>query len=209
MQSISIWESQISADLDQAFARLVAAGPNDFSRVGAEIAMESVALEAGLSPADLQAARANVDASALDAPIGYPAGEAGVLPTLQLVSLATSHSFFEDPYASLEHEDIDHQVAAALQTYGGAATRALGDAGQHFWQAVGAPGSPAEMNDAAFFDFIEAFPIDEFEWVWLTQKAAFVLLRSHEDKELPIDIGFGRADRADFDALRSSIAAPR
>ncbi len=124
---------------------------------------------------------------------------------IQEVALCSSHMFFDDPYASMEYEDIDAQRAERLKIYRKAISQAIGDDGARFEDFVGA--DPALLDDEKAFAIYEIEDWYGYYWVWPNADTVFFLAERQEDKELPIDISCGRAPAEFFAKLTSQVAA--
>ncbi|MEO0914375.1 MAG: hypothetical protein AAFY59_15545, partial [Pseudomonadota bacterium] len=104
------------------------------------------------------------------------------LPSRREIPLATSHMFYDDPYASLDYEEIEAQVQARLTAYRAAASKALGHPGQPFLQFVG-------VSEAAFDAGEDQGPIEPllwqgFTWVWPMADTVYFLVFLHVDEEV-------------------------
>ncbi|SIN61279.1 hypothetical protein SAMN02745824_0850 [Parasphingorhabdus marina DSM 22363] len=120
------------------------------------------------------------------------------------IALCTSHMFFDDPWASMEYEEIDRQVEQRLASYRAAISQAVGHEGQRFTDFIGA--DPATMDDEKAFTLYEMDEWADHDRVWEKGGHIYFLNVHHEDKELPIDIGFGRTTADRFRKLREVAA---
>lgn len=191
----TIWEWRAPDPLEPTFKRLVAAPEARFEAVGSALHVSEFVEKGMLTPEE--AATFAEQVAAAEAP-----GSIGSSP--RIVATATSFPFFDEPYASLDHSEIDAQVDAEIRRLRDAASAALGDDGRAFWAEMAAR-PEAVARDARLDRVIDA-PLDGFRHVWLTDAAAFIALGDHEDKELPIHVGFGRMSRQTFEDLRATIA---
>lgn len=221
---ISIWRWQVEGDLDAQFAALIAAAPDQFAGLAARMAGDDLpsladtqdATEAKLRamglPDDvlqttLEGFRAMVaeqeeaqeifedeDEDTYDGRRG--AGRLGA-------TLASSHMFFDDPYASLGQEEIDAQVGAALKRYKAAVTSAAGTAGQSFAAYLGVSADHLNGRDAVQAQV--AAGVEGAVWVWEEGDTVFALTHWQEDRELPIDLEFHRFAHATFTALKEKL----
>jgi len=223
-QGISIWRWQVEGDLDAQFTALIAAAPDQFATLAARMAGDDLpsladtqdATEAKLRamglPEDvlqttLEGFRAMVaeqeEAQEIfedEGDDGYDGrGGAGRVGA----TLASSHMFFDDPYASLGHAEIDAQVGKALAGYKAAIAKAVGIAGQSFAAYLGVTDEQLNGHDA--FDAQMAAGIEGAVWVWELRDAVFALTQWQEDKELPIDLEFHRYPRATLKALKETL----
>lgn len=172
-ESPSIWEWINPADNDALFAKLVSASEEEFKA----IALGSLANDPEF-------------ANPLDGGI-------------QEVALCSSHMFFDDPYASMEYEEIDAQRAERLATYRKAISTAQGDDGKRFEGFIGA--DPALLDDDKAFAIYELEDWYGYYWVWPNADTVFFLADRQEDKELPIDISCGRAPADFFAKLQAKV----
>lgn len=124
---------------------------------------------------------------------------------IQEVALCSSHMFFDDPYASMEYEDIDAQREERLTSYRKAISTAIGKEGARFEDFIGA--DPALLEDEKAFAIYEIEDWFGYSWVWPSADAIFFLAERQEDSELPIDISFGRSSVDFFAKLKSQVAA--
>lgn len=231
-EQISIWRWVVEDDLDGLFARLVAATDAGFGEIATEImrggeganpppsldeieAQTEAKMRAQNLPKDIlktvleglkemmREAREEAEKDAAD-----EENDEDFAPDPQgriSVGLASSHMFFDDPYASLEHEEIDRQVAALMTAYKAAASKAVGHEGQSFMAYLGV--APEQFYDDPKFDALEEEGFGNIEWVWVTPEHVYFLNHWHEDKELPIDLEFGRAPVQVFEALQAQFQA--
>ena len=224
---ISIWRWAITTDLDALFARAIAATDDALIRLNAEhSALDPAAHEtlddieakaeekframnlpaevfktmmAGFKDMMAEARQEDADwddDDDEDDPVLDPDGRAGF-------ALASSHMFYDDPYASLDYEEIERQVRAQMDAYRAAISKALGDPGQSLADFLGI--SPERSYEDDVFDALMEKGLAEVEWVWINGDRVVFLSEWHEDKELPIDLEFGRAPRALFDDVKAAL----
>ncbi len=219
MSEVSIWRFAITEGLDALFSRLVAADDEGFQTIANELMVEGAEdlpslddierdTEAKLRAMDLpddiketmlrgfknSMAEAreedwdNADNEEDFAP--DPDGRLGV-------SMASSHMFFDDPYASLAYEEIDRQVEGLTTRYRVAVSASLEDEGQSLADFLGM--RQEQLWDDDTFDALMEVGLDAVTWVWVGPAQVHFLSQWQEDKELPIDLEFGRMPRAAFD----------
>lgn len=220
-EQISIWRWAITDDLDVLFARLICADEDGFNVIAGE--MSGGGQETPNSAQDTQAeteakiramdlppdvlettlagfremmAEAQAEEAALEAAFDAEDGaaNAGGLG----VALASSHMFFEDPYASLEHEEIDRQTNVAVDEYRVAISTAVGNGGQSFAKFLGL--DQAALNDEGTFEMQVEAGFEGALWIWIQGDTVFYLSHWQDEKELPIDLGFHRVS---VDALNT------
>lgn len=223
MSDVSIWRFAITDDLEALFKRLVQADDQGFQAIAHELMMEGFEdlpslddierdTEARLRAMDLpediketmlrgfrnsMAEAREEEAEDTDDDFDPDAdGHPGL-------ALASSHMFYDDPYASLEYEEIDRQVNDVMARYRDAASAAFGDPGQSFAAFLGV--SQGQLWDDDTFDTLMEAGLDAVIWVWAGAEQVHFLSQWQEDKELPIDLEFGRMPRAVFDQARLSI----
>jgi len=222
-EQVSIWRWAVTDDLDGLFVRLVAASEDEFSQIALEIesgapgtpsvdqieAETEARLRAMDLPADIMATMLSGYKSMMEEARAEQQApdEDAVMPDAQgrmTVALASSHMFYDEPHASLAYEVIASQVAEKLTAYASAISAAVGDAGQSLGEFLGVSGN-VDGQDAVIDVLVET-DLAAVAWVWVVGDVTFFLSQWHEDKELPIDLEFGRAPRAVFDAARAEIA---
>ncbi len=223
MSDVSIWRFAITDNLEALFERLVGADDNTFLGIASEVMLEGAEdmpslddierdTEAKLRAMDLPddiketmlrgfkdsiaEAREEEWADEEDDFVRDPEGRLGV-------ALASSHMFFDDPYASLEYEEIDRQVEGLMTRYRAAARAALGHPGQLLADFLGV--SQAQLWDDDAFDALMEAGLDAMVRVWVGPAQVYFLSQWQEDKELPIDLEFGRMPRAAFDQACQSV----
>lgn len=171
----SIWSWTNPADSDTLFAKLVTASEDEFKAI------------------------------ALGTLANQPEIADPLYGGIQEVALCSSHMFFDDPYASMEYEEIDAQRAGRLAVYRTAISKAIGNEGLRFEAFIGA--DPMLLDDDKAFAIYELEDWYGYYWVWPSADAVFFLADRQEDKELPIDISFGRAPADFFAKLKAQVAA--
>lgn len=220
---ISIWRWAVEGDLEALFARLVGATDAAFATLAAEMMQQGVpevpdpdemfrqteekVRAMGLPPAELATTLAGLKAMREEALEQLEDGETDPEPDPSDrlgVALASSHMFFDDPYASLGHQEIEAQVGRAMAQYRAAISAAVGHEGQSLAGYLGLPAERLYEDDA--FDLLLEAGLAEVVWLWIKDDQALFLSHWHEDKELPIDLEFSRAPLAVFDALRMRLA---
>lgn len=209
---ISIWNWAITDDLDVMFAQLVAADEAGFTKLAVE----------GLSGQRLQVMAKEAEAKMRE--MGLPEEElATMLKGLEAmleeeddwaeamtgegapeVGLASSHMFFDDPYASIDYDEREQQVAERFDAYKAAAVKALGQPGQGIVQACG-------VTLEAFYDAEDGEALMDTgmtagTWIWEADGVVYALNQYQEDKELPIDVTFARMSSDAFDAVKGAVA---
>lgn len=220
---ISIWRWAVEDNLEARFARLVAATDEEFSALANEMMQEGAedvpdvdeiyrqteekVRAMNLPPELLASTLAGLNAMREEAEEEFvdeeepsdevPSGHMGI-------ALASSHMFYDDPYASLGYEEIEAQVSAAMTSYRAAISAAAGDAGQSLAAFLGLAAERLYEDDA--FDVLMEAGLAEVEWLWVTGDQVMYLSQWHEDKELPIDLEFGRAPLAVFNAVQVQMA---
>ncbi|MEM6304725.1 MAG: hypothetical protein AAF744_08400 [Pseudomonadota bacterium] len=231
MGNISIWRWAVEDDLDAFFARLVRADDAEVAAIAAEVAAqeaeslpsldqieaETEAKLRGMKlPADImktmlrgfknsmqeareEEARAATEEEEFD-PMPGPNGRVGL-------ALASSHMFYEDPYASLGYEEIEGQVNALLARYGAAISKAVGHPGQTLPEYLGL--AEDALWEDAVFDILVEPGLDAVMRMWITGDLVLYLGQWHEDKELPIDLEFNRVHVALFEGVKAQVAALR
>ena len=147
---ISIWRWAVEDNLEARFARLVAATDAEFAALANEMMQEGgedvpdvdeiyrqteeKVRAMNLPPDQLAATLAGLKAMREEAQEDWAEDEeelSGDDPSGWLsVALASSHMFFDDPYASLGYEEIETQLGAAMAGYRAAISAAVGHGGQ-------------------------------------------------------------------------------
>ena len=226
---ISIWRWAVEDDLEARFARLVAATDDEFATLAGEMMQEGAEelpdvdemyrqteekmRAMNLPPEQLATMLAGLKAMREEAQEEWEAedddlddeGFDAVDPSGRIgVALASSHMFYDDPYASLEYEEIEAQVAAAMAGYRAAISKAVGDEGQSLAAFLGLAAERLYEDDA--FDVLMEAGLAEVEWLWVKSDQVMFLSQWHEDKELPIDLEFSRAPLAVFEAVKAQMA---
>ena len=220
---ISIWRWAVEDNLEARFARLVAATDEEFAAVANEMMQEGAedvpdvdeiyrqteekVRAMNLPPEQLAATLAGLKAMREEAQEEFvdeeepsdeaPSGHMGV-------ALASSHMFYDDPYASLGYAEIEAQVGAAMAGYRVAISAAVGHEGQSLAAFLGLRAERLYEDDA--FDMLMEGGLAEVEWLWVRGDQVMYLSQWHEDKELPIDLEFGRAPLAVFKAVQVQMA---
>lgn len=174
-QTPSIWSWTNPADPDTLFTKLVTASEDEFKT----IALGSLADD--------------------------PEFADPLFGGVQEVALCSSHMFFDDPYASMEYEDIDAQRDQQLASYRKAISTAIGHEGVRFEDFIGA--DPVLLDDDKAFAIYELEDWFGYCWVWPSADTIFFLAERQEDKELPIDISCGRAPAEFFTTLQTQVKA--
>ncbi len=223
--AISIWRWQVTEDPEAMFARLIAASDDAFSTMAGQMAAqgaqdqdsptpqqlfqqaEEKVRSMNLPPAELATTLAGLKAMREEAEEDWaedtddlsadPTGRVGV-------ALASSHMFFDDPYAGLEHSEIERQVGAAMDSYRAAISNVVGHEGQSIAAFLGI--EPAHLYEDTAFDVLMAAGLAEVRWIWGQDDAVLFLSLWHEDKELPIDLEFSRAPVAQFADVRAQLS---
>lgn len=213
MGAISIWQWAVTDDLGTLFARLISADEAAFARIAAEgvsgkrledmaAAAEAKMRAMGLPEAELATmlkgleAMLEEEADWADAAAAYAAPEVG---------LATSHMFYDERYAALDYEEREAQVAVLFEQYKAAIAQAVGALGNGLADAFGV--GLEQLYRAEDADILMDTGLDALSWIWSHEGAVFTLNQHQEDKELPIDVTFGRMPLADFDALKARVLA--
>ncbi|WP_370399350.1 hypothetical protein [Sulfitobacter sp. JB4-11] len=213
MGAISIWQWAVTDDLGTLFARLISADEATFARIAAEgvsgkrledmaAAAEAKMRAMGLPEAELATmlkgleAMLEEEADWADAAAAYAAPEVG---------LATSHMFYDDPYAALDYEEREAQVAVLFEQYKAAIAQAVGAPGSGLADAFGV--GLEQLYRAEDADVLMDTGLVALSWIWSHEGAVFTLNQHQEDKELPIDVTFARMPLADFDALKARVLA--
>ena len=225
-EQISIWRWCLEGDLDAQFAELLAADADQFSVIAAQMAGEgagdlpSIAQTQAETEAKIRAmglpddvlqttlegframvAEAEEEQAALDE---EPFEDDGFGDGVRVgAALASSHMFFDDPFASLEYSEIDRQVDAALDSFKAAISKALGDNGQSFADYLGI--ATEALHGEAAFDALMSVGVEGAVWVWEQGEVAYYLSQLQEDKELPIDLEFHRFATAQLAAIKEKI----
>ena len=221
---ISIWRWVVEDNLEARFARLVAATDAEFTTLAKEMMLEGAedvpdvdeiyrqteekVRAMNLPPDQLAATLAGLKAMREEEQGDWAEDEEELIgedPSGRLsVALASSHMFFDDPYASLGYEEIEAQVGAAMAGYRAAISAAVGHGGQSFAAFLGLEAERLYEDDA--FDLLMEAGLAEVEWLWMQGDQVMFLSHWHEDKELPIDLEFGRAPLAVFRAVQVQMA---
>lgn len=223
-EEISIWRWAITDDLDGLFARLVHASDEEFSEISTQLIqdgaeempdLEQVERETEAKframnlPADILEtmlagfksmmgeAREDLDEEENDDDLAQ-APDGGVR-----VALASSLMFFDDPFASLEYEVIDGQVATLMGQYRASVSKAAGSEGQSLAAYLGV--DIEQLYDEDAMEILAENGLDSVEWVWVKGDMVLYLSHWHEDKELPIDLEFGRMPVAHFDPVKGQF----
>lgn len=229
VDQVSIWRWQIEGDLEAQFHALITAPEGEFAKRALQFAGDDFAGDdLKGTPATRAQTEARIRAMGLPEDVlqttleGYRAmlaeedaaqgffddaeddgydwrggdGRVGA-------SLASSHMFFDDPYAMLDYEEIDDQVQAALERYKAAVSKAIGHAGQVFAQYLGTTQEKLNAHDG--FEALMAAGTEGVLWVWEKGDYAYVLTHWQEDSELPIDLEFHRFKAASLQALRGKF----
>ncbi|MEO0439851.1 MAG: hypothetical protein AAF067_03135 [Pseudomonadota bacterium] len=198
----SIWSWTLTDDPEPLFRKLVSASDEEFLSVAAAAMQASApAFEDDLG--DMLAESDDAEEEDWEEDWDEEAEGENFLPQPD-IGLCTSHMFFDDPWASMEYEEIDRQVEQRLASYRAAISKAVGHDGQRFTDYIGA--DPATMDDEKAFTLYEMDEWEDHDRVWEKGAHIFYLNVHHEDKELPIDIGFGRTTADRFKKLRDVIA---
>lgn len=220
---ISIWRWAVEGDLEAIFARLVAASDAEFSVLATQMMQDGA--EAGpsvdeiyqqtedkiramkLPPDQMATMLAGLKSMREEAEEDFEEAEETPFEEgpegLMGVALASSHMFFDDPYASLGYDEIDAQVGAAMAKYRAAITAAVGHEGQSFAAFLGLAEARLYEDDA--FDLLMEAGLAEVDWLWVRGDQVLCLSQWHEDKELPIDLEFSRAPLAVFEAVKAAL----
>lgn len=220
---VSIWRWQVEGDLDAQMAELVQADDTQFADFGAamggpdelalketpaqtEAKLRAMGLPDDVLQTTLEGFRAMVEEEAEaqqifdddDDSYDGRGGEGRVGATL-----ASSHMFFNDPYASLSDADITSQVDAAVARYTAALSKAVGTKGQRFDRYLGT--TPEQLNGPLAYDALIAAGAEGVLWVWERGAHVFALSHWQEDRELPIDLEVHRFPAASLKALQGKF----
>ncbi|WP_299881005.1 hypothetical protein [uncultured Sulfitobacter sp.] len=211
MGEVSIWQWAVTDDLGALFTRLVAADADGFARIAAEgvsgkrladmaAATEAKMREMGLPEAELATILKGLEAMLEEEEAWAEVAAAEGTPE---VGLATSHMFFEDPHASIDHEEREAQVAELFGRYKAAAAQAIGLPGQGLAEALGV--TLKQLYRAEDADALIDTGLDPRSWVWAGAGVVYTLNQWQEDNELPIDLTFARMPVEAFNAVRAAV----
>jgi len=219
---ISIWRWQLEGDIDAQFARLIAADANGFNRIAVEmmgaqdlpdIAQEHAEMEVKIRamglPEDvlqttLEGFRAMRDEAEQEQAALEEARDFEVEEDRRIgAALASSHMFYDDPYASMEYAQIDAQVERAVQSYKASISKAVGNEGLNLTSYLGVQAERLFEEDA--FATLAEVGLDGAIWIWISGDTAYALCHWQEDKELPIDLELTRIETTRLEALRETF----
>ena len=217
---VSIWRWAVTDDLGSLFARLVAASDAEFAQIATEVEAGS---ETPMPSIDEMEAQAEAKFRAMDVPPDVldsmlkglktmmqesreeaAADDQEAMEGYPAIALASSHMFSDAPFAALTYEAREAQVAERLEAYRTAASAAIGQPGQSLSDYLGVA---VETDDDALDVLLES-ELAAVVWLWEAGPQVYFLSEWQEDKELPIDLEFGRAPSAMFAAVRAQIRGP-
>lgn len=215
-EMVSIWRWAITDDLEGLFAALIAADEAGFARIAGEIS--------GSDPGERledMAAKTEAKMRAMGLPEEVLATMLKGLKTMQAeeadwveasegegaldVALASSHMFYDDPYASLDYAEREAQVAVLFERYKAAIAKKAGLPGQSLVDAFGV--TLEQFYHAEDAEVLMDTGLNAGTWVWAHDGVIYTLNQWQEDKELPIDLTFARMAAADFAALKAQVQA--
>lgn len=213
MGDVSIWRWAVTEDLDAIFARLVAADEEGFAQIAAQgvsgkrLEDMAAAAEAKMRAMGLPEAELATMLKGLETMLEEEAdwADAAAAEGAPEVGLATSHMFFDDPYAALDYEERGAQVAALFGQYKVAIAQAVDAPGQALAEAFGV--TLEQFYRAEDAEVLMDTGLDARSWVWEKNGAVYMLNQLQEDKELPIDVTFARMPLVAFDTLKAAVQA--
>lgn len=211
MGAVSIWQWAVTDELDALFARLVAADADEFARIAAEgvsgkrLGDMAAAAEAKMRAMGLPEAELATMLKGLEAMLQEEAdwADAVVSEGAPEVGLATSHMFYDDPYAALDYDERKAQVAELFGRYKAAAAKAVGAPGQGLAQAFGV--TLEQLYRAEDAEALMDTGLDARSWIWRQEGVVYALNQWQEDKELPIDVTFARLPVEAFNAVQAAV----
>lgn len=130
-----------------------------------------------------------------------------LLPSADFELIALSHMFFEEPWFNIDYEDREKETARLYNEYRQAISSHVGDNGADM-DAVFRINRETVYDDFPdFWDSSIAYELGERVHLWVTQKQTWFLSVFQEDKELPIEIRFGRFSVKDTQVLTDHMNA--
>ena len=124
-----------------------------------------------------------------------------LLPSVQMELAAESQMFFEEPWCNIDYEDRDAETLRLFKEYRQMITVLVGDDGIDMDVLF-------KLNRQTMFDEFPdvwdssvAYELGEQVHLWIKEDYTAFLAVFQEDKELPIEVRFGRFDAHDMRVL--------
>ncbi len=130
-----------------------------------------------------------------------------LLPSVQIELVASSQMFFDEPWFTIAYDDREAETARLYEEYRQAIVPQLSDEGVDMdeYFKINRETMYDDFPDA--WDSPVAYELGERVHLWISSEWTWFLGVSQEDKELPIDIHFGRFNSGDMKQLSVHMRA--
>lgn len=130
-----------------------------------------------------------------------------LLASAQVETVAESQMFFDEPWCNIEYEDRERETSRLYNEYCNVINLELGREGVDMDKLFKLNRQTMYDDFPDAWDSPVAYELGERVHLWVEKKHTWFLGESQEDKELPIEIRFGRFNAEDMATLVNHMSA--
>ena len=130
-----------------------------------------------------------------------------LLASAKVETVAESQMFFDEPWCNIEYEDREGEVVRLYTEYCNAISLELNIEGIDMDKLFKLNRQTMYDDFPDAWDSPVAYELGERVHLWVEQKHTWFLGESQEDKELPVEIRFGRFNADDMAKLATHMSA--